>query len=35
MNPLNLNVLIVEDNLSFALELEILLDELNYNILVY
>ncbi len=33
MNPFNLNILIVEDNLSFALELEMLLDELNYNVL--
>lgn len=33
MNPFNLNILIVEDELSFAIELEMLLDELNYNIL--
>lgn len=33
MNPFNLNILIVEDNLSFALELEMLLDEMNYNVM--
>jgi len=33
MLPFSLKILIVEDNLSFAIELEMLLEELNYNVL--
>ncbi len=33
MDELKLDVLIVEDNLSFALELEMLIEEIGYNIL--
>lgn len=33
MNNFQVNILIVEDNLSFALELQMLLEELNYNVL--
>ncbi len=33
MNNFQVNILIVEDNLSFALELQMLLEELNYNVI--
>lgn len=33
MSTFSLKILIVEDNLSFALELQMLLEELNYNVL--
>lgn len=33
MNTFQVNILIVEDNLSFALELQMLLEELNYNVI--
>ena len=33
MNPFNLNILVVEDNYSFALELQMLLEKLNYNVI--
>ena len=33
MSNFQINILIVEDNLSFALELQMLLEELNYNVL--
>jgi len=32
MNDFNLNILVVEDNLSFSLELQMLLEDLNYNV---
>lgn len=33
MSSFKLNILIVEDNFSFALELQMLLEELNYNVI--
>lgn len=33
MSNFQVNILIVEDNLSFALELQMLLEELNYNVI--
>ena len=33
MSDFSLKILIVEDELSFALELQMLLEELNYNVL--
>ena len=35
MDNFQLNILIVEDNLSFALELEMLLENMNYTVLAH